>query len=54
MCLVEKKISMLLFHNSFSYKKPQIKYTCCVAAMQLIGLYRAHQTREYFKARDIH
>lgn len=41
MCLAKKKVSMLLFHDSYSYKKPQIKYTCSVAALQLIGPYRA-------------
>lgn len=28
MCLVEKKVSMVLFYNSSGYKKTQIKYTC--------------------------
>lgn len=53
MCLVEKKVSVLLFYNSFSYKKSQIKRTCSVTAMQLMGLYKALQKTEYFKARDI-
>lgn len=54
MRLVEKKVSMLIFYNSSGYKKTQIKYTCSVAAMQLIGLSKALQTTAYFKARDTH